>query len=172
MNMSMFLITGIYFAMLSFSTMIANEVVYEKTSKVLSMILTSISTTEHFISKMIVAWLTVTIQTTMVVAEIVSIMMLRNLYDEGHGLLKILSRYKLIQTPALTFQSFIEHLDIDARLITILAISLFVYVCWNYTCTNYNGLSIQFYYFNRRIFRITCTCVYHLFSHILYCLSA
>ncbi|NLC34115.1 MAG: ABC transporter permease [Erysipelothrix sp.] len=124
MNMSMFLITGIYFAMLSFSTMIANEVVYEKTSKVLSMILTSISTTEHFISKMIVAWLTVTIQTTMVVAEIVSIMMLRNLYDEGHGLLKILSRYKLIQTPALTFQSFIEHLDIDARLITILAISL------------------------------------------------
>lgn len=124
MNMSMFLITGIYFAMLSFSTMIANEVVYEKTSRVLEIILTSVSTSTHYFSKMIVAWMTVMVQMFAVVTEIVIILGLRNLYDEGSGILKILSQYNFLEVEATTFKGLITTLGIDSKLVMILSVSL------------------------------------------------
>lgn len=124
MNMSMFLITGIYFAMLSFSTMIANEVVYEKTSRVLEIILTSVSTSTHYFSKMIVAWMTVMVQMFAVVTEIVIIVGLRNLYDEGSGILKILSQYNFLEVEATTFKGLITALGIDSKLVMILSVSL------------------------------------------------
>ncbi len=126
-NISMFLITGIYFAMLSFSTMIANEVVYEKTSRVLELILTSVSTTTHYFSKMIIAWLTVLIQIIIIVFEFSSVLVLRNIYDEGVGILKLLSKYNLIEIDAKTFRDFIIKLDINSNLITIL-ITAFIYL--------------------------------------------
>lgn len=124
MNMSMFLITGIYFAMISFSTMIANEVVYEKTSKVLELVLTSVSTSIHYFSKMIVAWLTVMIQVSSIVFEVIIAVILRNMYDQGSGLLKILNKYNLIENNPLTFKDFINNLGIDSSLIYILAVSM------------------------------------------------
>lgn len=123
-NISMFMVTGIYFAMLSFCTMIANEVVYEKTSRVLELILTSVDTSTHFFSKMITSWLTVIIQLGSVVFEICLVILLRNFYDEGAGLLKLLSKYNLIEADALTFKDFIVALDIDSNLISILLVSL------------------------------------------------
>ena len=124
LNMSMFLITGIYFAMISFSTMIANEVVYEKTSKVLELVLTSVSTKVHYFSKMIVAWLTVMIQISSIVFEVIVAVTVRNIYDQGSGLLKILNKYSLIENNPLTFKEFIVNLGIDSSLIYILFISL------------------------------------------------
>lgn len=123
-NISMFMITGIYFAMLSFSTMIANEVVYEKTSKVLELILTSVSTTTHYLSKMIIGWLTILIQIFFVVGEIVTAVVIRNYYDQGLGLLKMLQRYQLIQIKANTFSEFIKALEINSNLVYILIMSL------------------------------------------------
>lgn len=124
MNMSMLLITGIYFAMLSFSTMIANEVVYEKTSKVLELVLTSVSTTTHYISKMIIAWLTVIIQMGMLLFEASAVILIRNLYDEGAGLLSILRKYDLLDIEALTFRQLLSELAIDQNLVMIIIVSL------------------------------------------------
>lgn len=124
MNMSMFLITGIYFAMLSFSTMIANEVVYEKTSRVLDIVLTSVSTTTHYFSKMIVAWLTVMFQVSSIAFETALILYFRNVYDEGAGLLKILMRYNLLEVEANTFSELIKALGIDQKLVSVLLISM------------------------------------------------
>lgn len=123
-NISMFLITGIYFAMLSFSTMIANEVVYEKTSRVLELVLTSVSTTTHYLSKMIIGWLTILIQILIVSLEVALIAFSRNYYDEGLGLLKMLGKYQIIQTDANTFKAFIKAMNINASLVYILFISL------------------------------------------------
>lgn len=123
-NMSMFLITGIYFAMLSFSTMIANEVVYEKTSKVLELILTSVSTTVHYLSKMIIGWLTIIIQLASICLELVIVFVTRNYYDKGSGLLKMLKKYQLIHVEANTFKEFLKALDITGNLVWILMISL------------------------------------------------
>lgn len=124
MNMSMFLITGIYFAMLSFSTMIANEVVYEKTSRVLDIILTSVTTTTHYFSKMIVAWLTVMLQISTILFEGAILLYIRNAYDEGSGLLKILTRYNLLEVEATTFKSLLKVLGIDQKLLSVLGVSM------------------------------------------------
>lgn len=123
-NISMFIITGIYFAMLSFSTMIANEVVYEKTSKVLELILTSVSTSTHYLSKMVIGWLTILVQIVFVVSEVLIVIVSRNYYDKGLGLLKMLSKYQLIQVKAKTFKDFLLALKINSSLIQILLISL------------------------------------------------
>ncbi|MEG0736354.1 MAG: ABC transporter permease, partial [Longicatena sp.] len=61
-NLIFMVITGIYFMMISFATTVANEVVYEKATKTLELILTSVSAKVHFISKMIVGWLVVFVQ--------------------------------------------------------------------------------------------------------------
>lgn len=124
MNMSMFLITGIYFAMLSFSTMIANEVVYEKTSRVLDIILTSVTTTTHYFSKMIVAWLTVMLQISTILFEGAILLYIRNAYDEGSGLLKILTRYNLLEVETTTFKSLLKALGIDQKLLSVLGVSM------------------------------------------------
>ena len=123
-NVSMFIITGIYFAMLSFSTMIANEVVYEKTSKVLELILTSVSTTTHYLSKMIIGWLTIIIQLATIILELIMVFVTRNYYDKGSGLLKMLKKYQLIHVEANTFRDFLIALDITKNLVLILLISL------------------------------------------------
>lgn len=123
-NMSMFLITGIYFAMLSFSTMIANEVVYEKTSKVLELILTSVSTTTHYLSKMIIGWLTILVQLLFVIFEVSLAILTRNTYDQGLGLLKMLQKYELIQIQANSFKGFLKALDINSNLLWVLFVSL------------------------------------------------
>ena len=54
-----FIITGIYFMILSFATAVANEVVYEKSTKTLELILTSVSAKTHFLSKLFSGWLTI-----------------------------------------------------------------------------------------------------------------
>lgn len=123
-NMSMFMVTGIYFAMLSFCTMIANEVVYEKTSRVLELILTSVTTTTHYYSKMITAWITIIIQISTMILEASLVLLLRQLYDEGHGILKLLFKYGLIETNSETFSIFIKDLGIDSNIIIILLVSL------------------------------------------------
>lgn len=123
-NISMFIVTGIYFAMLSFCTMIANEVVYEKTSRVLELILTSITTTTHFFSKMITAWITIIVQISLIALEGSLIIFLRQMYDEGSGILKLLYRYQLIEIDAQSFLDFIKALEIDSNIVVILVISL------------------------------------------------
>lgn len=123
-NISMFVITGIYFAMLSFSTMIANEVVYEKTSRVLELVLTSVSTTTHYLSKMIIGWLTVLIQLSLIGIEVALVVITRNYYDKGLGLIKMLQKYGFIKVEANTFNEFITALDINVNLIWILFVSL------------------------------------------------
>lgn len=123
-NISMIMITGIYFAMLSFSTMIANEVVYEKTSRVLELVLTSVSTTTHYLSKMIVGWLTILIQLVLVIFEASIVILTRNYYDQGLGLLKMLQKYGLLQIKASTFKELLKALDINYKLVFVLITSL------------------------------------------------
>lgn len=123
-TISMFMITGMYFAMLSFSTMIANEVVYEKTSRVLELILTSVNTTAHYLSKMIIGWLTIIIQLFFIILEVSIAIATRNYYDQGFGLLKMLSKYQIIQVKANTFTEFIKALEINSSLLWILLVSL------------------------------------------------
>ena len=123
-NMMFVVITSIYFMMLSFSSVIANEVVYEKTSKILELILTSVSAKVHFLSKMFIGWLTITIQTLFTGFFFVFWVFYRQIYDHGHDLLDFFYKLGLIKVEANTFSEFLIKLNIDHDIIMLFLLGL------------------------------------------------
>lgn len=123
-NMMFVVITSIYFMMLSFSSVIANEVVYEKTSKILELILTSVSAKVHFLSKMFIGWLTITIQTLFTGFFFVFWVFYRQIYDHGHDLLDFFYKLGLIKVEANTFSEFLTKLNIDHDIIMLFLLGL------------------------------------------------
>ena len=109
-NLMFMIITSIYFMMLSYSSVIANEVVYEKTSKILELILTSVSAKTHFISKMLIGWLTIMIQTLLTGGIIALWILIRNSYDGGFGLLAFGNRIGILPMKFLSFSKLLSYL--------------------------------------------------------------
>lgn len=123
-NLMFMIITSIYFMMLSYSSVIANEVVYEKTSKILELILTSVSAKTHFISKMLIGWLTIMIQTLLTGGIIALWILIRNSYDGGFGLLAFGNRLGIIPMKLLSFSELLSYLKIDGQIISAFMIAL------------------------------------------------
>lgn len=123
-NLMFMIITSIYFMMLSYSSVIANEVVYEKTSKILELILTSVSAKTHFISKMLIGWLTIMIQTLLTGGIIALWILIRNSYDGGFGLLAFGNRLGIIPMKFLSFSELLSYLKIDGQMISAFMIAL------------------------------------------------
>ncbi len=123
-NLMFMIITSIYFMMLSYSSVIANEVVYEKTSKILELILTSVSAKTHFISKMLIGWLTIMIQTLLTGGIIALWILIRNSYDGGFGLLAFGNRLGIIPMKLLSFSELLSYLKIDGQIISASTIAL------------------------------------------------
>ncbi len=123
-NLMFMIITSIYFMMLSYSSVIANEVVYEKTSKILELILTSVSAKTHFISKMLIGWLTIMIQTLLTGGIIALWILIRNSYDGGFGLLAFGNRLGIIPMKLLSFSELLSYLKIDGQIISASMIAL------------------------------------------------
>ena len=123
-NLMFMIITSIYFMMLSYSSVIANEVVYEKTSKILELILTSVSAKTHFISKMLIGWLTIMIQTLLTGGIIALWILTRNSYDGGFGLLAFGNRLGIIPMKLLSFSELLSYLKIDGQIISASMIAL------------------------------------------------
>ncbi|MEG2684743.1 MAG: ABC transporter permease [Erysipelotrichaceae bacterium] len=122
------IITGIYFMMLSFATAIANEVVYEKSTKTLELILTSVSAKTHFLSKMIVGWLVIVVQCIISASIIGGWFLIRNIYDGGKGLLTSAFSFNLIPKHYASFSELLSSLDITSSLVTNFLLSL-VFLC-------------------------------------------
>ncbi|MGL5541561.1 MAG: ABC transporter permease [Erysipelotrichaceae bacterium] len=97
--LSFMVLTAIYFVMLSFSTSIANEVIYEKATKTLELILTSVSAKVHLLSKMIVGWTTLFFQGGLSVLYGVVWLLLRNQFDQGVGLLDWMRGFHVMEVP-------------------------------------------------------------------------
>ena len=123
-NLIFVVITTIYFMMLSYSSMIANEVVYEKTSKILELILTSVTAKTHFISKMLIGWLTIMIQTLITGVIIMGWLVIRLNYDDGSGLMVFAYKLGLLNEPLLKFKDLLLYLNIDSTVLIALALSL------------------------------------------------
>lgn len=117
-NLLFMVITSIYFTMLSFSTSVANEVIYEKSTRQLELILTSVSAKIHFLSKMIVGWLSILIQFTAVLLSGLFWFIVRNSSDMGLGLLELLRKLNLFQIEAKTFNQLLSSIKIEHVLIS------------------------------------------------------
>ncbi len=107
-NTIFMVITGIYFIVLSFSSTAANEVVYEKTSKILELVLTSVSSRVHFLSKIIVGWLSMIIQAIVVLMLCMGAVVFRIQYDGGLGLVHFLQSIDIIQNELHTISEVVE----------------------------------------------------------------
>lgn len=105
-------ITSIYFMLLSFSTAVANEVVNEKTSNVIEVILTSVSHKHHYYSKLLIGWLTMVTQLFIHGFGFVFWLMVRTVYDQGFGLLEMVYRWGWLQERVLSFGSLLSSLNV------------------------------------------------------------
>lgn len=117
-------ITAIYFMMLGFAGMLASEVVAEKTSNILEMIGTSVSLKTHYYSKIIIGWLSILLQFTMIGSLFMIGLISRYLFDNGQGLITFLSKHGLISTEATTFGSVIKSFLSNTQSIVDLFLAL------------------------------------------------
>lgn len=114
-NMIFMVITSIYFMMLNFAAVTSNEVILEKTSNLLEIILTSVSTSTHFISKLIVGWLSILIQALITGGFAVILLWQRNNSDLGKGLLQLMAHFSLIPSDIVSFHGMLAYLEIDKQ---------------------------------------------------------
>lgn len=127
-NLIFMVITSIYFTMLSFSTTVANEVIYEKSTKTLELILTSVSAKAHFLSKMIVGWLAIFIQMLLVCVYVFMWFIIRNGVDQGSKLIAMASKAGLLNTGCKTFSELLGQVHIEPSfLLKLLFILAFLY---------------------------------------------
>ena len=120
-------VTGIYFMMLSFATTVANEVVYEKATKTLELILTSVSARTHFLSKLLSGWLTVLLQCAISGGCLLFWTLIRWQIDNGSGLLKAAKSLQLLSIKEATFSQVLAHIDLSFDfLLLLLGIAFFL----------------------------------------------
>ena len=101
-------ITMIYFMMIGFAGMLAQEVVAEKTSNILEMIGTSVSLKTHYYSKIIIGWLSIMGQFVFVGSVGIMVAFLRVIYDNGTGLLSLLNEHGFLDNEARTITQLIR----------------------------------------------------------------
>ena len=116
-NLIFMIITSIYFTMLSFSTSVANEVVYEKSTRQLELILTSVSAKTHFLSKMLIGWLSILLQLGCTIFFVILAFLLRNSYDQGIGLIELINQLQLIHFEEKTFGALLGSLHVEGAFI-------------------------------------------------------
>ncbi|CAM3696194.1 ABC transporter permease [Erysipelothrix urinaevulpis] len=107
------IITGVYFMMLAYSTSIASEIVSEKSLNVLELIGSTIDLKYHFYAKIIVGTFSVFLQAFFVGPILSTLYFVRNYYDKGEGLFKMLSRFNFVEGEITSFSSFFQSLNIS-----------------------------------------------------------
>lgn len=123
-TMMFMMITSIYFMMLSTATVISNKVVHEKTTKILELVLTSVSASTHFLSKMIVGWLTLVVQMVLVIIYLIGWFLVRMQADQGAGLFELLQKLNLLESTNKTLSSVGTNLVNQPTLIAQIALGL------------------------------------------------
>ena len=118
------LITGIYFMMLAYSTIVANEVVVEKATNVIELICTAVDIKIHYYSKIIIGSMTVFLQLFAVIPSFLVITLIRYNYDKGEGLFSTLYRFNFLDVKYENINTFIEQLEISGKTLGMFFLSL------------------------------------------------
>lgn len=112
-NLIFMFVTGIYFMMISFVSTVASEVVNEKATKVLELILTSVSAKIHFCAKLLVGWLVIVIQGGLSFSYIVMWILIRGMYDQGKGILSFANKIGILNVEKTTFLTLLKEMDLS-----------------------------------------------------------
>lgn len=117
-------ITAIYFIMLGFAGMLAQEVVAEKTSNILELIGTSVSLKTHYYSKIIIGWLSILGQFTLMGTVLLISFLPRFIFDNGQELLSFFKSIGLLNLPSTTFSEVIKSFLAQPQALFDLGLSL------------------------------------------------
>ena len=122
-------ITTIYFMMIGFAALIAQEIVAEKTTNILELIGISISLKTHYYSKIIIGWLSVFLQVLVGLILASFVVVIRYLFDNGKGLISFLKKLQLIQIEQTSISELLEYVSNHQEMIVLLLIScVFLFV--------------------------------------------
>ncbi|MGB7595076.1 MAG: ABC transporter permease, partial [Erysipelotrichaceae bacterium] len=112
-NFVFMILTAVYFMVLNFTAMTSNEVVGEKASNVLDMVLSATDVDSHYRSKLLSGWLTMFLQGGFALGIFGFFAYLRNQEDLGRGLLVWGSQFGLVDRATVSFRILIEKMDLD-----------------------------------------------------------
>jgi ABC-2 type transport system permease protein len=122
------ILTAVYFLVLNFVAMTSNEVVSEKASNVLDMILSATDVKSHYRSKLLGGWLTLGLQGGFALGILGFFTYLRNQQDLGKGLLIWASQFGLVDRETISFRILLEKMDLSLSFgITILFCVFFLF---------------------------------------------
>lgn len=110
-NLIFMFVTSVYFMMLSFVSGVASEVVNEKATKTLELILTSVSAKTHFYSKLFVGWLVIVMQGIASISYIIFWLLIRSIYDQGTGVITLIKKLNIIEIKGSNFYSVLVNFD-------------------------------------------------------------
>lgn len=126
-------LTSIYFMLLNFIAVNSNEIIMEKTSHMIPIILTSVSIKIHFLVKLIIGFSAVLIQIVSSIGIVSIIGYARYQYDQGKGLINLLVKFLPIKINSISLTDILDLFnfkwsDINLVLLGLLFILLGIFL--------------------------------------------
>lgn len=106
-------LTSIYFMLLNFIAVNSNEIIMEKTSHMIPIILTHVKIGTHFLSKLIIGFSSVLIQIISSMGIVGLIAYSRYQLDRGEGLIKLLVKFFPFKLDSVNLDDILKLLDIS-----------------------------------------------------------
>lgn len=106
---SIMIISFLYFTLLGFSSNLTSDILSEKHSQALLMILSTLKRKDYFLMKFYKSWINIFVQSILVSSSILFAVFLRIYVDQGRGLFSFLYEQQWIQ---LRFESFSQIIQI------------------------------------------------------------
>lgn len=104
-------LTSIYFMMLNFIAVNSNEIIMEKTSHMIPIILSSVKIRIHFLTKLIIGFCSVLFQIISSIGIVGIIGFLRYKLDQGQGLIRLILKFLPIQIDDFNITELFKLLD-------------------------------------------------------------
>lgn len=106
-------LTSIYFMLLNFIAVNSNEIIMEKTSNMIPIILTHIKIKTHFISKLIIGFASVVFQIISSIGVVGLIGYSRYQHDKGEGLIRLLVKFLPFKVDSFNLDDILMLLDLS-----------------------------------------------------------
>lgn len=106
-------LTSIYFMLLNFIAVNSNEIIMEKTSHMIPIILTHVKIRTHFMSKLIIGFSAVLFQIMSSIGVVGIIAYTRYQLDRGEGLIKLLVKFLPFKLELMNLDDLLKLLDLD-----------------------------------------------------------
>ncbi len=117
-------LTSIYFMMLNFIAVNSNEIIMEKTSHMIPIILSSVKIRVHFLTKLIIGFCSVLFQIISSIGIVGVIAYLRYKLDQGQGLIRLILKFLPIQIDDFSITEILKLLDFKQSDVYLIGLGL------------------------------------------------